>query len=134
MKADAIIAATDGSEQSLRAVEWAAGEAATRAAALHIVAVPVLPRRMAWERALEGAPENVADAIVRSFDHALAQAAGRAAAIEPGLEIHTALRSGPPAQALCEAASQASMRRLLGPRRSHRPRPEPDGRVLSCRR
>lgn len=50
-----------------------------------------------------------ADAIVRSYDRALAHAAGRAAEIEPGLEIHTALRSGPPAQALCEAASQACM-------------------------
>jgi len=109
MKADAIIAATDGSEQSLRAVEWAACEAATRGAPLHIVAVPVLPRRMAWERGSDGAPQNVADAIIRSYDRALAQAAGRAAEIEPGLEIRTALRSGPPAQALCEAGSQASM-------------------------
>jgi transcriptional regulator with XRE-family HTH domain len=33
MKADAIVAATDGSEQSLRAVEWAACEAARRGAA-----------------------------------------------------------------------------------------------------
>jgi nucleotide-binding universal stress UspA family protein len=99
MNADVIIAATDGSEQSLRAVEWAACEAATRGAALHIVAVPALPRRMAWERDSEGAPETVADAIVRSYDRALAQAAGRAAEIEPGLEIHTARSRSFPSEA-----------------------------------
>jgi nucleotide-binding universal stress UspA family protein len=106
---DAIVAAADGSEQSLRAVEWAACEAAMRGAALQIVTVPVLRRRMAWESGPEGAPQAVADAIVRSCDRVLARAAGRAAEVEPGLDVRTALWSGPPARALCEAASHASM-------------------------
>ncbi len=40
-----IIAGTDGSKESLRAVESAAREAVLRKAALRIVSVPVLPAR-----------------------------------------------------------------------------------------
>jgi nucleotide-binding universal stress UspA family protein len=109
MERDVIVAGTDGSEQSQCGVEWAAREAMSRAATLLIVAVPVLPPRMAWQRAPMPAPETVADTIVRSYDRALATAAGRAAEIEPGLSIRTAVRSGPPAKSLCEAGEQASM-------------------------
>jgi nucleotide-binding universal stress UspA family protein len=109
MERDVIVAGTDRSEQSLCAVEWAARQAMTRGAALLIVAVPSLPPRMAWQRAPGRTPEIVAEAVTRSYERALVSAAGRAAEIEPGLQIRTALRSGPPALSLCEAGDQASM-------------------------
>jgi nucleotide-binding universal stress UspA family protein len=42
-----IVTGTDGSEESLRAVDWAAREAALRGAPLRIVAAPALLPRMA---------------------------------------------------------------------------------------
>ena len=43
-----IVAATDGSEESLRAVDWAAREAVLRSAPLRIVSAPgLLPRMVA---------------------------------------------------------------------------------------
>ena len=41
-----VIAGTDGSQESMRAVEWAAREAMLRGTSLRIVAIPVLPPRM----------------------------------------------------------------------------------------
>ena len=38
-----VIAGADGSQESLRAVEWAAREAVLRATSLRIVTIPVLP-------------------------------------------------------------------------------------------
>ena len=109
MKPDVIVAGTDGSEQSLCAVEWAAREAMMRGAALQVVAVPSMPPRMAWQRTPCGGPDAVADMIVRSYQRALASAADRTADIEPGVAISTTLLSGPPAQSLCEAGEHASM-------------------------
>ena len=44
MAAKPIVAGTDGSEESLRAVDWAAREAALRGAPLRIVAAAEAPR------------------------------------------------------------------------------------------
>jgi len=43
MAAKPVIAGTDGSQESLRAVEWAAREAVLHGTSLRIVAIPVLP-------------------------------------------------------------------------------------------
>jgi nucleotide-binding universal stress UspA family protein len=43
MNVQPIVAATDGSEESLRAVEWAAGEAILHAVPLRIVSAAPLP-------------------------------------------------------------------------------------------
>jgi nucleotide-binding universal stress UspA family protein len=109
MKPDVVVVGTDGSGQSLQAVEWAAREAVMRDAALRIVSVPVLPRAMSWRRAPEGTPETVAGLIVRSAGDALALAAERAAEVEPGLAVETALKPGPPASGLIHASAGASM-------------------------
>jgi nucleotide-binding universal stress UspA family protein len=90
MKPDVIVVGTDGSDQSFHAVEWAAREAVLRGAALRIVSVPALPPRMSWRNVPQGTPDTVADTIVRSYEHALAAAAGRAAEVEPGLAVDTA--------------------------------------------
>src|SRR6266571_8521532 len=109
MAAKVFVAGTDGSEQSLRAVEWAAREAALRSGALRVVSVPALPPLMAWQRAPEGNPDTVADTIRKSDEQALATAAARAAEAEPGLAVDTALLHGPPGEALIKAAAGASM-------------------------
>lgn len=109
MASNVVIAGTDGSEPSLRAVEWAAREAGLRGAGLRVVAVPVLPRRMSWQSAPHRTPDTVADTIRHSYEQALATAADRAATAEPGVAVETALLPGKPAQALAEAAADASM-------------------------
>ncbi len=109
MAGNIVIAGTDGSDQSLRAVEWAAHEAVLRGSALRIVSVPVLPPRMSWQRAPHGTPETVADTIRKSSEQALAAAAGHVAKTEPDLAVETSLLAGPPAQALADAAAGAAM-------------------------
>jgi nucleotide-binding universal stress UspA family protein len=109
MKPELVVVGTDGSDPSFHAVEWAAREAVMRGAALRIVSVPVLPRRMAWRNGPQGTPDAVADTIVKSHEHALAAAAGRVAEAEPGLSVDTALLPGRPASALIDAAADASM-------------------------
>jgi len=109
MGSNIVIAGTDGSDPSLRAVEWAAREAALRGAALRIMAVPARPPRMPWQRGAHGTPDTVADAIRGSYERALATAANRAAEAEPAVAVDTALLSGQPAGALAEAAADALM-------------------------
>jgi nucleotide-binding universal stress UspA family protein len=109
MAGNVFLAGTDGSELSLRAVEWAAREAALRGGSLHVVCVPMLPRPTVWGRSPPGQPDVVADAICASCEQALAIAAERAAEIEPGLAVDTALLPGPSAQALVEVAAGAAM-------------------------
>ncbi len=53
-----VVVGVDGSEESLRAVEWAALEAQRHRAPLRIVSVPALPPRM---RACNGVQQTVAD-------------------------------------------------------------------------
>ena len=103
-----IIVGTDGSAQSLQAVEWAAREAVLRDSALRIIAVPALPPLMSRHQP-EGTPEAVADVVMGSYERALATAAGRAAELEPGLTAEAQLQSGPPAETLTEAAAGGSM-------------------------
>ena len=67
-----VIAGADGSQESLRAVEWAAREAALRATSLRIVAVPELPPRMTSTPATAG---TVSDVVEKSTSQALAAAA-----------------------------------------------------------
>ena len=109
MKQDVVVVGTDGSDQSFRAVEWAASEAVLRGATLRIVSVPMLLPRMSWRKGPQGTPETVADMIIKSHEHALAFASDRAAELEPGLAVETALLPGSPASALTEAADNASM-------------------------
>ena len=51
MASKPIVTGTDGSEESLRAVGWAAREAVLRGAPLRIVAAAALPPRMMSARA-----------------------------------------------------------------------------------
>ncbi len=75
-----VVTGTDGSEESLRAVEWAAREAALYGAPLRIVSVAELLPRMSSQRSA-GDVETVSDALRKNRDRALDTAAQRAARV-----------------------------------------------------
>ena len=108
MSAQPIVAATDGSEESLRAAEWAAREAALRGAPLRIVSAAALLPRMIGGHAMTGY-DTVADSIREHRDQALAAAAERAAKAAPGLLIDTDQLDGTPAEAVTASGSGALM-------------------------
>jgi nucleotide-binding universal stress UspA family protein len=108
MTAGPIVAATDGSEESLRAVEWAAREAELRGLPLRIVSAAALPPRMAEHQTASGVP-TVADTVVAERDRGLAAATQRATAIAPDVLVDPDGLDGPPARAITEAGSGASM-------------------------
>jgi len=108
MTARPLVAATDGSEESLQAVEWAAREAVLRGAPLRIVAAAeVLPRMIS--RAGPGQYDTVTDVLDKERDSALAVAAERAAKAAHGVLIDTDPVTGPPARAIVESGSGALM-------------------------
>jgi nucleotide-binding universal stress UspA family protein len=108
MTAGPIVAATDGSEESLRAVDWAAREAELRGLPLRIVSAAALPPRMAENQTAAGVA-TVADTVVNDRDRALAAATQRAIAVAPDLLVDADGLRGSPAQAITEAGSGASM-------------------------
>ena len=108
MSAKPIVAATDGSEESLRAVDWAAREAVLRGAPLRIVsAAGLLPRMVASQGHSDY--QTVSDALRKDSDVALTTAAARAAQAAPDLLIDTDHLPGAPAAAVTESASGALM-------------------------
>src|ERR1700733_16138518 len=82
MTAGPIVAATDGSEESLRAVEWAGREAELRGLPLRIVSAAALPPRMSEHQTAAGVA-TVADTVVSDRNRALAAATQRATAAAP---------------------------------------------------
>jgi nucleotide-binding universal stress UspA family protein len=84
-----VVAGVDGSEESLRAVEWAALEARRHRAPLRIVSVPDLLRGKSC-RALD-------EAVARSRD------------VAPGRRIDVDLLAGPPSLAVTQSGSGALM-------------------------
>jgi len=110
MASKPIVAGTDGSEESLRAVDWAAREAALRGAPLRIVGTAeVLPRMSQRTGAHGGTYEDVTDVLLEDRNRALAAAAERAAKAAAGVLIDTDELTGPTAQAVTEAGSGALM-------------------------
>ena len=77
MSAKAIVAATDGSGESLRAVEWAAREAMLRSVPLRIVSAASLPKMVV----LQLRPERDA---CDAGDAAAEEGQGRADPARPG--------------------------------------------------
>ena len=108
MAAKPIVAGTDGSEESLRAVDWAAREAALRDAPLRIVAAAALLPRMA-ARAGTVEYDNVTEVLLKQRDSALALAAERAAKAAHGVLIDADPLDVTPAQAIVESGSGALM-------------------------
>jgi nucleotide-binding universal stress UspA family protein len=108
MAAKPIVAGTDGSEESLRAVDWAAREAALRGSPLRIVAAATLLPRM-MPRTNTSEYDTVTNVLVSERDNALATAAERAAKAAHGVLIDTDELSGPPAEAIVASGSGALM-------------------------
>jgi len=106
MAAKPVIAGTDGSSASVRAVQWAAREAVLRGTALQLLAVPSLPPRMAVN---PGGLQSVTGTVETALSQALAAAAQEAERAAPGLAVETHLRAGSPAQELVEAGKDALM-------------------------
>src|SRR6201985_3761649 len=113
MASKPIVAGTDGSEESLRAVDWAAREAALRGAPLRIVAGAGLVPRMR-PHTDETQDETAADALGADRDRALAMAAERAVKAAAGVLIDTDGLNGPTAQSVTQSGSGA-WRPVLGP-------------------
>ncbi len=108
MSAKPVVAATDGSEESLRAVEWAAREAVLRGAPLRIVsAAAMLPRMM--ERPAGDGLATVTDALAQDRDRALTAATARATQVASDLLVDADHLPGAPAQAVAESGSGALM-------------------------
>ena len=108
MASKPIVAGTDGSEESLRAVGWAAREAVLRGAPLRIVAAAATPPRMV-SRAGPGEYETVTDVLLDERDRSLAAAAELAARAAPGLLIDTDVLTGDPADAVTDSVAGALM-------------------------
>ena len=89
-----VVAGVDGSEESLRAVEWAAREAHRHGAPLRLVSAPAMPPRML---ASDPAPQGVTKVLGSMPRRALAEAITRAGEVAPDLLIDTDLLTGPPA-------------------------------------
>ena len=101
-----VIVGVDGSEQSLLAVEWAALEARRHSSPLRIVSAPdVMPRMHAYH----ASPAEIAAALRGISARALDAAITRSEEVAPGLAVDTRLLSGPPAVAVAESGSDASM-------------------------
>ena len=103
MAAKPIVAGTDGSEESLRAVGWAAREAALRGAPLRIVSAEEAPPGMIT-RADPGEQQRVTDVLLSERDKALAAAAERAAKTAHGVLIDTDQLTGSVDEAVTAAA------------------------------
>ncbi len=107
MTAKPLVAATDGSEESLRAVEWAAREAVLRGAPLRILSAVSVPRM--FNLLVRPDRDFIADLIREERDQALAAAAAQVSEVAPGLQVDTAPLAGPPAQAVTGSGSGALM-------------------------
>jgi nucleotide-binding universal stress UspA family protein len=101
-----VVVGVDGSEESLRAVEWAAREADRHGAPLRIVSAPAMPPRM---YASDAAPETVAKVLGSVPRRALGEAIARAGEVAPDLLIDADLLTGPPALAVTGCGSGALM-------------------------
>ncbi len=108
MAAKPVVAGTDGSRESMRAVEWAAREAVLRGAPLRIVsAAGLLPRMMGSHGKSDY--DTVSDLLREDRDRALSSAAERAAQTAPGLLIDTDVLTGEPARAVTDSGTGALM-------------------------
>lgn len=106
MAAKPVVVGVDGSEGSLRAVEWAALEANRHSSPLRIVSAPALVPRI---HAYNASPQAIASAMRGVAARALDAAITRSEEVAQGLPVTTGLLSGPPALAVAECGAEASM-------------------------
>jgi nucleotide-binding universal stress UspA family protein len=100
-----VVAGSDGSQESLQAVEWAAAEAARHSVPLRIVTVaaPSCP-------ADEEDPAAMLDELMHAvYAQSLRTAARELARTVPGLIVETELLDGPPGRMLAHDSSTAQL-------------------------
>lgn len=107
MTARPVVAATDGSGESLRAVEWAAREAVLHGVPLRIVSAASLPKLVLLQ--LKPERDAVLGFVREHRDRVLTAAVARAAEMAPGLLIETHPLEGPAAQAVTGSGTDALM-------------------------
>lgn len=101
-----VVVAVDGSENSLRAAEWAAHEARRHSRPLRIVSAPApVPRLHAYQ----ASPEAIANALRGMSARTLEAAIARCEEVAPNLPVTTGLLSGAPALAVTASGSDAFM-------------------------
>jgi nucleotide-binding universal stress UspA family protein len=105
MGAEPVVVGVDGSEDSLLAVEWAATEARRHGLPLRIVSAPAIVP----VRPYPATPVTVASALREASVRALEMGVCRAEEVAPGLETSADLLSGPPALAVADCGSGATM-------------------------
>jgi nucleotide-binding universal stress UspA family protein len=101
-----VVVGVDGSEESLRAVEWAAQAAQRHGAPLRLVSAAAMPPRM---RAHGGVPQTVADQMYGASVRALGEAVTRAEEVCSRVLIDASPLAGAPALALTASGSGALM-------------------------
>lgn len=101
-----VVVGVDGSEESLRAVEWAALEAQRHRAPLRIVSAPALPSRM---RACARYPDTAAARLQGDSCRALDEAVTRSRELASRQLIGVDLLAGPPALAVTQSGGGALM-------------------------
>ncbi|MFE5587644.1 universal stress protein [Kitasatospora sp. NPDC056531] len=99
---DPVVVGVDGSERSLRALVWAAGDAARRGCPLLIA--HVLP---GWEADFPFFPPGRAQGLSRRGAEILAEAVAIAKESHPGLEVESDQVPGSPAEVLRDASERA---------------------------
>jgi nucleotide-binding universal stress UspA family protein len=106
MESMPVVVGVDGSEESLRAAEWAAREAQRHRVPLRIVSAPAMPPRM---HAYDTVPQTVASALRTRAAGALGEAVGRAGEVTSGLLVEADLLTGIPALAVTDCGTDARM-------------------------
>src|SRR5438094_1868836 len=101
-----VVVGVDGSQESLRAVQWAALEARRHGSVLRIVSSPGELSRL---HAYRASPGEIAAALRGIAARSLYAAITRSEEVAPGLPIETGLLSGPSAVAVADSGSGASM-------------------------
>ncbi|MFI7639375.1 universal stress protein [Nonomuraea sp. NPDC049400] len=102
-----VVVGVDDSEESLRAVEWAAGEAGRRRRPLRILHAFIWPLLGAPLGPAPGAPPE--GGLRHAAERVLATAVDRARAVVPGIEVTTGLPESEPATALLHHSHQAEL-------------------------
>ncbi|MFF4621503.1 universal stress protein [Nonomuraea jabiensis] len=102
-----VVVGVDDSEESLRAVEWAAGEAESRRRPLHVLHAFIWPLLGAPLGPAPGAPPE--GGLRHAAERVLAAALARAQSAAPGIEVSTGLPETDPATALLHHSHQAEL-------------------------
>ena len=101
-----VVVGVDGSEESLRAAEWAAMEAQRRSAGLRVVSAAAAVPRM---HAYHASPTAVVATLRAVSERALDAALVRCEEVAPGLPVTCLLLTGPVAPAVAASGSDACL-------------------------